>query len=113
MRQLELILYEKVREKSDGKTNEWKCAKKALSYFDLGDEKSCDVSGFAKALDKFGCTFKDHEIRALFQKYDLDKSGRMDYEEFSKMLMNIDINGMIDKPNLLKTLGTNYFKITH
>lgn len=60
LKQLEHILYEKVREKSDGKTNEWKCAKKALSYFDLGDEKSCDVDGFAKALDKFGCTFKDH-----------------------------------------------------
>lgn len=27
--------------------------------------------------------------------------------------MNIDINGMVSKPNLLKTLGTNYFKITH
>ncbi len=29
------------------------------------------------------------------------------------MLMDIDINGMQSKPNLLKTLGTNYFKITH
>lgn len=29
------------------------------------------------------------------------------------MLMAIDINGMESKPNLLKTLGTNYFKITH
>jgi hypothetical protein len=29
------------------------------------------------------------------------------------MLMDIDINGMESKPNLLKTLGTNYFKITH
>ena len=29
------------------------------------------------------------------------------------MLMALDINGMESKPNLLKTLGTNYFKITH
>jgi len=37
LRELELILYEKIREKSNGKTNEWKAAKKALSYFDLND----------------------------------------------------------------------------
>lgn len=61
-----MTLYEKVREKSDGKTNEWKCAKKAISYFDLGDQKSCDLETFAKALDKFGCNFKKHEIRTLF-----------------------------------------------
>jgi hypothetical protein len=35
-------LYEKIRLKSDGKTNEWKTGKKALSYFDLGDSKSAD-----------------------------------------------------------------------
>lgn len=33
-----MILYEKIREKSNGKTNEWKAAKKALSYFDLNDK---------------------------------------------------------------------------
>jgi Ca2+-binding EF-hand superfamily protein len=49
----------------------------------------------------------------LFDKYDTNKSGKLDYAEFSKMLMSIDINGMESKPNLLKTLGTNYFKITH
>lgn len=73
-------MYEKVREKSDGKTNEWKCAKKAISYFDLGDQKACDLPTFTRALDKFGCNFKKHEVKALFVKYDLDKSGRLDYE---------------------------------
>ena len=106
-------MFEKVREKSDGKTNEWKAAKKALSYFDLGDEKACDLPTFTRALDKFGCNFKSNEIRALFNKYDADCSGKLDYEEFSKLLMDIDISGLSSKPNLLKTLGTNYFKITH
>ena len=54
--------------------------KNAISYFDLGDQKSCDLETFTKALDKFGCNFKKHEIRALFVKYDTDKSGRLDYE---------------------------------
>ena len=106
LRQIEHILFEKVREKSDGKTNEWKTAKKALSYFDLGDEKACDLETFAKGLDKFGCNFKKNEIRALFTKYDADNSGKLDYEEFSKMLMSIDISGLSDKPNLLKKRRT-------
>lgn len=71
------------------------------------------MEGFAKGLDKFGCNFKPHEIKTLFLKYDLDKSGRLDYQEFSKMLMSIDINGMVSQPDKLKTLGTNYWKITH
>jgi Ca2+-binding EF-hand superfamily protein len=84
-----------------------------MSYFDLGDNKSCDLKTFARALDKFGCNFKDHEIKALFNKYDVNKSGDLDYEEFSKLLMEIDISNLSTKPNMLKTLGTNYFKITH
>jgi len=37
LREMELVLFEKIREKSNGKTNEWKSAKKALHYFDLED----------------------------------------------------------------------------
>lgn len=84
-----------------------------MSYFDLGDEKRCDLECFSKGLDKFGCNFKPNEIRTLFNKYDADKSGHLDYEEFGKMLMDMDINGMVSQPNKLKTLGTNYWKITH
>ena len=62
-------MYEKIREKSDGKTNEWKAAKKALFYFDLEDRKSCHFAQFKQGLDKFGCNFKEHELRALFLKY--------------------------------------------
>lgn len=37
LKEMELTIYEKVRQKSGTKTNEWKCAKKAMSYFDLED----------------------------------------------------------------------------
>lgn len=69
MTEMEHILYEKIRLKSDGKTNEWKTAKKALSYFDLGDEKKCCFKQFKCGMDKFGCNFKEHEMDALFNKY--------------------------------------------
>lgn len=31
-------------------------------------------------MDKFGCIFKESEMRALFEKYDADQSGYLDYE---------------------------------
>ena len=52
-------------------------------------------------------------MRALYNAFDVDNSGKLEYEEFAKVIMDLDINGMVSKPNLLKTLGTNYFKITH
>lgn len=57
--------------------------------------------------------FKDNEIRALFEKYDLDNSGAIEYEEFSKAIMDIDISGLSSKPNLFtETMGKNHFTIT-
>lgn len=52
-------------------------------------------------------------MKALFNAFDVNKNGKLEYEEFAKQIMDLDINGMISKPNLLTTLGTNYFKITH
>lgn len=51
-----------------------------MSYFDLADVGACDFNSFVRALDKFGCNFKTNEMRALFDKYDLDRSGKLDYE---------------------------------
>ena len=107
-----MTLYEKIRLKSDGKTNEWKTGKKAMSYFDLGDEKKCCYEGFKKGLDKFGCNFKECEMKALFCKY--SEGDYLDYECFTKGIMDIDINGMIKQNNLLLSdMGTRHFKVTH
>lgn len=51
-------------------------------------------------------------MKALFEKY--AQEGRIDYQSFVKEIMDLDINGMISKPNLLQTkMGTNHFKVTH
>ena len=77
LREIELTLYEKIRLKSDGKTNEWKTGKKALSYFDLADARYTNFDAFKKGLDKFGCVFKENELRVLFNKY--SDNGTLDY----------------------------------
>ncbi len=50
-----------------------------MSFFDLADLGSCNFQQFKRALDKFGCNFKDYELFAVFTKYDTDHSGRLDY----------------------------------
>jgi hypothetical protein len=66
LREIEHTIFEKIRLKSDGRTEEWKTGKKALFYFDLEDKKQCGYPQFKQGLDKFGCNFKEHEMRALF-----------------------------------------------
>lgn len=74
---LEIILYEKIRQKTQTKEDEGKTAKKAFKYFDLFDKGVIDITQFKAGLEKFGCVFSEKEISALFNKYDKDKSGKM------------------------------------
>ena len=75
--EVEKTIYEKIREKSNGKSGEWKAGLKAISYFDLSDSHFCDFNGFKQGLDKFGCVFSENELRALFDKYSAD--GQLNY----------------------------------
>lgn len=83
-----------------------------MFYFDLEDKKTCKCDQFKKGLDKFGCNFKEHELKALFDKY--SNGEELNYEEFVKGIMDIDINGMISKNNLLTTnMGTHHRFVQH
>lgn len=46
----------------------------------MNDNGKVEKNEFIKGLDKFGCVFKDNEINALFEKYDSDNSGCLNYE---------------------------------
>ena len=65
------------------------------TYFDLGDRSDTDFSGFKAGLDKFGCVYKENELRVLFDKHSVD--GRLNYEYFVKHIMDIDISGFCSK----------------
>ena len=82
---LELILYEKIRQKTVSQHDEGKTVKKAFFYFDLEDKGVITLDQFTKALDKFGCVFNNWEILALFRKYDKDNSGKLVYDEFCNL----------------------------
>ena len=49
-------------------------------------------------------------MKAIYDKY--SSNGALDYEEFVKQIMDIDINGMIKQTNLFQTkMGTNHFSV--
>ena len=71
LKQLETILFEKVRQKTFSKQDEGKTLQKALQYVDFEKTGVIDRNKFKLALERFGCVFTDAEINALFQKVSL------------------------------------------
>ena len=57
---------------------------------------------FKKSLETLGCIFKEHEIDALFRKYDLNENGKLDYEEFSNAFAR---KGSGNNPNVSPVFG--------
>ena len=57
---------------------------RAFRYFDLNNSGSVDVNEFYKAIEKIGVTMPDRDaVNNLFYEYDKDKSGSLDYKEFT------------------------------
>ncbi|KAF0696245.1 Aste57867_12943 [Aphanomyces stellatus] len=59
--------------------------KDAFHLFDSNGSGRLDELEFADALEYFGMTVSDAKQEKLFQKYDSDKSGYIDYSEFRVM----------------------------
>lgn len=59
---LEIILYEKIRQRTFVKTDEGCTAEKMFKYFDLEDNGHINFSKFKSAVSNFGCTFNDNEL---------------------------------------------------
>lgn len=52
---------------------------------------------FKQSLETLGCVFKDSEIQALFDKFDANGNGKLDYEEFSNAFA---LKGSGNNPNV-------------
>lgn len=53
-------------------------------------------------MEAFGCSFKDIELKALFDKFDSDQSGKLDYVEFSNFFARM---GSGNNPNVNPVFG--------
>ena len=95
--ELENIIFEKVRQRTHGADDEGKTVRKTFRHFDLNDSGTICLEEFLQVLEAYGCVFGHEEIRSLFNKYDKDRSGKLDYEEFSNFFA---LKGSGNNPNV-------------
>jgi len=79
-------LLTKLSQKSGGGSEE-QILMKSFKYFDLNNNGTVEPDEFAKAIEKIGIMIPTQEdCMTLFNLYDLDGSGGLDYKEFSSSL---------------------------
>lgn len=76
--------------------------RKIFRHFDLDGYGTIEPEEFKKALETLGCLFKDHELDALFKKYDSNANGKLDYEEFASFFAR---KGSGNNPNVNPVFG--------
>jgi Ca2+-binding EF-hand superfamily protein len=76
-------LKEKLLQKSNAKLTEEACLIKMFKYFDIYDKGEVSLPEFMKAMEKIGLYYNLQEMTPLFNQYDADRSGKLDYKEFS------------------------------
>ena len=102
MRQLELTIFEKIRQKTHGADDEGKTLKRIFKHFDQENYGTVNQPNFQKALETIGCVFIQEEMNALFQRFDLDKNGKVDFIEMSSWVARI---GSGNSPNVNPVFG--------
>jgi Ca2+-binding EF-hand superfamily protein len=84
-------LKNKLALKSSGKSSEENLIVKAFKYFDLDNSGECSPDEFVKAIAKLGVTgFDSKQLQQIFDSYDANKNGELDYKEFAACLYNED-----------------------
>ena len=104
LEQLEITIFEKIRQKTHGAEDEGRTVKRIFKHFDLDGYGTIEPNEFKKSLETIGCTFKDHEIDALFRKFDANGNGKLDYEEFASFFARM---GSGNNPNVNPVFGAS------
>lgn len=77
----------KLSQKATARSSEEQILIKSFKYFDLNNSGDVSFDEFVKAIEKIGVqAFTEDEFKELFDFYDTDKSGALDYKEFSGIL---------------------------
>mmetsp|Transcript_12079 Transcript_12079/g.19501 ORF Transcript_12079/g.19501 Transcript_12079/m.19501 type:complete len:351 (-) Transcript_12079:338-1390(-) len=85
---IEQVLRDKIWQKAGpASANDSKTLIKAFKYFDTTNSNTVTIETFTRALERFGIILKTDEMKALFDRYDLNANGKLEYSEFSTALM--------------------------
>ena len=66
------------------------CLMKMFKYFDIMNKGAVDFTQFSRVLEKTGMYFPEEQLRPLFDIYDADSSGSLDYKEFAVAVFGAD-----------------------
>lgn len=89
--EFEKILKEKLSQKSNVHTSEETLLMRYFKYFDLNDSGTVSKCEWLRAVEKMGIVMDDtSELERLFDVYDKDQSGSLDYKEFSSSIFGED-----------------------
>ena len=77
---------QKLLQKSNHKLTEEACLVKMFKYFDIFDRGTVSFGDFLKTVEKIGLYYTPQELEPLFNEYDSDQSGHLDYKEFSAII---------------------------
>lgn len=101
-KQLEDIIFEKIRQRTHGADDEGKTVKKIFKHFDVNGFGTIEFKQFQQALETLGCVFRDNELQSLFAKFDANGNGKLDYEEFASFIARM---GSGNNPNVNPVFG--------
>merc|ERR1712060_280712 len=90
----EKTLKQKLSQKSTGVQSEEAVLLKAFKYFDLNNNGTVEPDEFAKAVEKIGIMIPTRQdLDTLYNLYDKDQSGTLDYREFASEIFQREIGG--------------------
>jgi len=93
-RSFEKTLKQKLSQKSNGQQSEEAVLLKAFKYFDLNNNGTVEPDEFAKAVEKIGIMIPTkQDLDSLYNIYDTDKSGVLEYREFASEIFGRDVGG--------------------
>ena len=87
--------------KTVGNQSEEMVLLRAFKYFDLSNTNLCDKQNFIRTMMKIGITgFTEKNISSMFEIYDTEKAGKINYKDFIGNLYNNP--SIMDNPEKLK-----------
>ena len=66
---------------------------KMFKYFDIMNTGAVDFAQFGRVLEKSGMYYPEEQLRPLFDIYDKDGSGSLDYQEFAAAVFGEESSG--------------------
>ena len=63
---------------------------KMFKYFDIYDKGAVDFRSFNQSMEKIGLYYGERDMLALFQHYDKNNSGTLDYHEFAEGIFGVN-----------------------